>query len=102
MPPPEDQVHDVPEDQQNINQDKIVSGITKIEKFLDAKIGFYWWKKYIAGAFWSNVATPVNLFITLVTALTTGQAVHTLLPMRQTATGHVKQLMQRWEITTSL
>ena len=75
MPPPEDQVHDVPEDQQNIDQDKIVSGITKIEKFLDAKIGFYWWKKYIAGAFWSNVATPVNLFITLVTALTTGQAV---------------------------
>ena len=49
--------------------------IHKIEHFLDTKIGFYWWKKYIAGAFWSNIATPINLSITLITAFTTGQAV---------------------------
>ena len=63
------------EDEQNISKEKIQKNISKIEKFLDSKIGFYWWKKYIAGAFWSNIATPINLFITLVTALTTGQAV---------------------------
>jgi len=60
---------------QNISKEKIQQNISKIEKFLDSKIGFYWWKKYIAAAFWSNIATPINLFITLVTALTTGQAV---------------------------
>lgn len=75
------EVHDIPTDTSslrevnNIPQKKIEQDILKIEKFLDSKIGFYWWKKYIAGAFWSNIATPINLFITLVTALTTGQAV---------------------------
>ena len=41
---------------------------------LNKDIGFYWWKRYVAAAFWANVSTPFNLAITLITALTTGQA----------------------------
>jgi len=45
-----------------------------IENKLDKEIGFYYWKRYIASAFWSNISTPINLSITLLTAITTGQA----------------------------
>jgi hypothetical protein len=41
---------------------------------LNKDIGFYWWKRYVAAAFWANVSTPFNLSITLITAMTTGQA----------------------------
>ena len=40
---------------------------------INKEIGFRWWKKYVAAGIWSNVATPTNLIITLITALTTGQ-----------------------------
>lgn len=45
-----------------------------IKKKLDTDLGFYYWKYYIAGAFWSNVATPINLCITILSALVSGQA----------------------------
>ena len=45
-----------------------------LERKLNADIGFHWWKKYIASAFWCNISTPINLSITVITALTTGQA----------------------------
>jgi hypothetical protein len=35
--------------------------------------GFYWWKRYTYSAFWSISATPINLLITIITALTTAQ-----------------------------
>lgn len=41
---------------------------------LDKDLGFYYWKYYIAGAFWSNIATPINLSITILSALVSGQA----------------------------
>ena len=41
---------------------------------LDRDLGFFYWKKYIAAAFWAQIATPINLMITLLTALTTAQA----------------------------
>ena len=44
-----------------------------IEFDLNHEIGFSWWKRYIAGAFWSNIATPINLSLSLITLLTTGQ-----------------------------
>ncbi len=66
---------EITERESDISLNKIKKNIRKIENFLQGKIGFYWWKKYIAGAFWSNIATPVNLSITLITAFTTGQAV---------------------------
>lgn len=48
--------------------------MNRLQAILDYNIGFCWWKKYIAAAFWSNIATPINLSITLFTALTTVQA----------------------------
>jgi hypothetical protein len=40
-----------------------------LENKLDTDLGFYFWKKYIA-----QISMPVNLTITLLTALTTAQA----------------------------
>lgn len=48
--------------------------MAELQAVLDYNLGFCWWKKYIAGAFWGNIATPINLSITLFTALTTVQA----------------------------
>lgn len=42
-----------------------------LESKLDIDIGYYFWKKYVASAFWSNISTPINLIITLLTAITT-------------------------------
>lgn len=55
--------------------------LIRLENKLNYDIGFHWWKKYIASAFWSNVSMPVNLSITVITALTTAQATtNNLLP----------------------
>jgi hypothetical protein len=40
---------------------------------LNSDIGRNWWKKYISSAFWNNISTPINLTITILTTLTTGQ-----------------------------
>ncbi len=44
-----------------------------LERKIDTDLGYYFWKKYIAAAFWSQVSTPLNLSITLLTAITTAQ-----------------------------
>jgi hypothetical protein len=41
---------------------------------INRDISWFYWKKYVASAFWSHLSTPVNLSITLLTALTTAQA----------------------------
>jgi hypothetical protein len=41
---------------------------------INRDISWFYWKKYIAAVFWSQMSTPVNLSITLMTALTTAQA----------------------------
>lgn len=56
-----------------------------IEK-INTDIGYYWWKRYIYSAFWSNVSTPINLSIVVFTALTTGQAATQTLLSPQTTT----------------
>jgi hypothetical protein len=50
------------------------SAMLRIQHKLNIDIGFGWWKRYIAAAFWSNMSMPLNLAITLLTALTTAQA----------------------------
>jgi hypothetical protein len=45
-----------------------------LEKKLNEDIGFYYWKRYVASAFWSNISMPINLVITFLTALTAAQA----------------------------
>ena len=52
-----------------------------IRDLVNRKIGYNWWKRYVAGAFWSNITTPTNLAITLLTAVTTGEvATKNLIP----------------------
>jgi hypothetical protein len=46
----------------------------ELEGKINRDLGFRYWKKYVSAAFWSNIATPVNLAITLMTSITTGQA----------------------------
>jgi len=48
--------------------------MSSLKDKLDNDLGFYYWKYYIAGAFWSNIATPINLCITILSALISGQA----------------------------
>ncbi len=52
-----------------------------VERKLDREIGYNFWKKYVASAFWSQISTPINLTITFLTAITTAQAqTDTLIP----------------------
>lgn len=41
---------------------------------LSRKIGFYWWRRYVAGAFWSNLESPLNLTLTLISTVISAQA----------------------------
>ena len=41
---------------------------------INETIGYYWWKQYFYTGFWSYITTPINLAITVITALTTGQS----------------------------
>jgi hypothetical protein len=45
-----------------------------LEEKIDVDLGFYYTKKYIAAAFWSQISMPINLALTFITALTTAQA----------------------------
>jgi hypothetical protein len=45
-----------------------------LENKLNTDLGWFYWKKYVAAAFWAQVSTPINLVITTMTALTTAQA----------------------------
>ena len=68
--PISDPINDPINDPRDINYLHLVS----VEDNLDKLLGFYYWKRYIASAFWSNISTPINLAITLMTAMTTAQA----------------------------
>jgi len=46
----------------------------EIETKLNIDIGYRFWKKYVTAAFWSYISMPLNLAITMLTALSTGQA----------------------------
>ena len=56
------------------NQIELLDQYKEIIGAINQDIGFSWWKRYIAAAFWANISTPLNLGITLLTAITTGQA----------------------------
>ena len=44
---------------------------------LSTTIGYYWWKRYVAAAFWSNVESPINLTLTLLSTMVSAQAATT-------------------------
>ena len=67
----------------NTELDKEILGyIRKINE----TIGYYWWKQYFYTGFWSYISTPINLAITVLTALTTGQSATQGLITTNTAT----------------
>lgn len=45
-----------------------------LENKLNTDLGFYFWKFYICSAFWANIVTPMNLTITILSALISAQA----------------------------
>ena len=57
-----------------MNQIELLDQYKEIIGAINQDIGFSWWKRYIAAAFWANISTPLNFGITLLTAITTGQA----------------------------
>jgi len=56
------------------NPQVVFENMKTLEHYLNQILARQWWQKYIAAAFWSNMSTPVNLTIMLLTTLTTGQA----------------------------
>lgn len=48
--------------------------LTILEDKLNRDLGFYYWKRYSAAAFWAQISMPINLVITMLTGLTTAQA----------------------------
>jgi len=45
-----------------------------LETKINTVLGYRYWKSYVNSAFWSQVSMPINLTITILTALTTAQA----------------------------
>jgi hypothetical protein len=56
------------------NPEVVLANMKTLENNLNRVLAQNWWQKYIAAAFWSNMSTPINLTIMLLTTLTTGQA----------------------------
>jgi hypothetical protein len=55
--------------------------MVEIETKINIEIGYRFWKRYVNAAFWSYISLPINLSITMLTALSTGQATtNNLLP----------------------
>lgn len=51
----------------------VIKKVIFLKYKLDEEIGHNYWKRYVASAFWSQISTPVNLTITMLTAITTAQ-----------------------------
>ena len=59
---------------QTVAIDPIKNEIDSYIKKINYDIGFYFWKYYVYSAFWNYISTPLNLLITILTALTTGNS----------------------------
>lgn len=62
------------EDKKKFYRDSLIQFVKFLENKIDQDLGFYFWKRYTAAAFWTQICTPINLLITLMTALTTAQS----------------------------
>lgn len=58
---------------QNNEIDNRIEIMNNLEEKINKDLGVKWWKKYIGGALWNQISTPMNLSITLLTAITTAQ-----------------------------
>jgi hypothetical protein len=55
-------------------ENNLIEQLEKIQNKLDGEIGYMWWKRYIAMAYWNNLATTLNFSITILTVVISGQA----------------------------
>lgn len=58
---------------ENEEKSLVIKKVIFVKKKLDKEIGYNYWKKYVASVFWSQISTPINLTITMLTAITTAQ-----------------------------
>ena len=58
---------------ENEEKSRVINKVIFLKKKIDKEIGYNYWKKYVASVFWSQISTPVNLIITMLTAVTTAQ-----------------------------
>jgi hypothetical protein len=58
----------------SLSEREIDSEILRYSNVINKDTGFHWWKRYTYSAFWSITANPINLSITIFTALTTGES----------------------------
>jgi hypothetical protein len=59
--------------EENEEKSRVITKVIFLKKKIDKEIGYNYWKKYIASVFWSQISTPINLAITMLTAITTAQ-----------------------------
>jgi hypothetical protein len=73
IPPPQNTIG--PENPIDNPEEKslVIKKVIFLKKKLDKEIGYNYWKKYVASVFWSQISTPINLTITMLTAVTTAQ-----------------------------
>jgi hypothetical protein len=45
----------------------------RMERDINHLIGVKWWKPYIGGVFWSNLATPLNISMSIMSLISAGQ-----------------------------
>lgn len=58
----------------SIVEERLIHDYHNLTDKLSKKIGFYWWRRYVAGAFWSNIESPLNLTLTLISTVISAQA----------------------------
>ena len=64
---------EIPQERITLMEEHITKLVFLMKK-IDRDIGYNFWKKYVASAFWSQISTPINLIITFLTAITAAQA----------------------------
>jgi len=69
-----------------LTDDEIDFQTLRYGQTINDNVGYYWWKRYTYSAFWNIVSTPINLAITIFTALSTGQTATQSLTNQQIAT----------------
>jgi hypothetical protein len=61
-------------EQTELTDSEMESEIKRYDNAINKDTGYYWWKRYMYAGFWSVSSNPINLCITIFTAITTGQS----------------------------
>ena len=55
-------------------KEEYLKKIEELKNYLDFKIGYYYYDSYYCSWFWNNISMPINLALTIATALIAAQA----------------------------